>query len=676
MMQVSRVFLFGAVNFTRASIPEILADFGALPAVDTAALSPEAVVQYEANLEAYRLFVLEPDVSLAEIRRRTGVHQKQLYRLLDRVISPATDNQVQGLRGLIPGKHFKAYTRVEAIRGSSKLENSSAAGAFQQLLRKFPAILNWINKEAKNRITPLKKGEMRQVKKPTAYLHGEFLDKCRAAGVTEFEWPFNQDYRGYRSFVALLKKCEIEYIDRHHQACGGPEQQEREHDRPDAWPLLALQPFSVVQFDGHKVDLRVTIAVPDPFGMETLIEISRIWILVVTDVRTRAILGYSIAVGVEYNKDDFAEAVQASLAPHRRVELTIPGLKVMDGGGFPIDIQPELAYHRWTWFQFDEAKAHLANDSLDRLNKVLGTWSIAGRLGEPNDRAYEERLFGILEECGFHRIPGTLGSNPKDPRRKLADVGNELDRVIRLNELEQIIYVLLANRNAEIQSGVGGRSALDAMRYLTSKPEFLAQTLPHTKRHQLFLLREAVEVTIRGGKSCAHINFEGVRYTSDTLARKPELIGSKLRIYYIARDIRKIHAFFMDGGELGILVPSKQWRTTPHSLRLRQEILRLRRLGSISWGAQDDPIEKYILMRRNEAKHSKRAGSKIAQARANIDIANADALENLSPFASGAGTEPTHSTQEADVIAAESARKPTKTKVEPTPVTVNRTIFF
>ena len=186
-MQVSRVFLFGSANFTRASIPEILADFGALPTVDTAALSPEAVAQYEANLEAYRLFVLEPDVSLAEIRRRTGVHEKQLYRLLDRVVTLSTDNQIQGLRGLIPGKHVKAYTRVEAIRSSSKLVASSAAGALQQLLRKFPTILDWIRREAKNRITPLKKGEMRQVRRPTSDLCWRRL-KIEPPGVRIKTW--------------------------------------------------------------------------------------------------------------------------------------------------------------------------------------------------------------------------------------------------------------------------------------------------------------------------------------------------------------------------------------------------------------------------------------------------------------------------------------------------------
>ena len=676
MKNAPRVFLYGMASFTRASIPEILADFEALPKVDEGALPEGSHDEYEANLEAYRLFVSERDVTLAEIHRRTGIHQRQMYRLLDRVLTKAEDGLIQGLRGLIPHKHLKAYTRTAVVAGSSKLDGSTAAGALQQALDKFPAIRMWMKKEAKKRNEPLKKGEMRSIRKPTAQLHGEFLDKCHGVGITNDEWPFNQDYRGYRSFVTLLKKMELELKGGHPKAGESMlTQGEGEPDKPAEWPI-ALQPFMVVQFDGHKVDLRVTIAIADPFGMETLIEISRIWILVLTDVRTKAILGYSIALGVEYNKDDFAEALQASLIPHRRVQLTIPGLKVKEGGGFPTDVQPELAYHRWMWFQFDEAKSHLADGSLDRLTKVLGSWTVGGRLGEPNDRAYEERLFGILEECGFHRIPGTVGSNPSDPRRKLADVGSDLDRIIRLDELEQIVYVLLANRNGTPQTGLGGRTALEAMRYLTGKPEFLLQTLPHTKRHQLFLLREAVEVTIRGRKSVAHVNFEGVRYTSDTLARKRELIGKKLRIYFMARDIRKIHAFFLDGSELGILIAAKQWRTTPHSLRQRQEILRMKRLGHISWGAQDDPVEKYILKKREEAKHNKRSANKIARARANIAAAHADAAEQLSPFAATSRAEPAHSTQEADAMAAEAARKPAKTKVEPTPLTVNRTIFF
>lgn len=140
--------------------------------------------------------------------------------------------------------------------------------------------------------------------------------------------------------------------------------------------------------------------------------------------------------------------------------------------------------------QWDEAKAHLAGDTLDRVTKLMGTWGQSGRLAEPNDRAYEERFFGLLEESGLHNIPGTLGSSPKDPRKKAADVGDDLSRIIRYEELDQLAYVLVANLNGEPQGGVGGRTPLEAMRHFTSKPDYLIQTLPASKRHQLFLLRE------------------------------------------------------------------------------------------------------------------------------------------------------------------------------------------
>jgi putative transposase len=102
---------------------------------------------------------------------------------------------------------------------------------------------------------------------------------------------------------------------------------------------------------------------------------------------TKAVLGYALAYGQEYNKDDFAEAIQAAISKHRPVALTMPGLKVRDGGGYPTQVQPELAFHRWQFLQYDEAKCHLAESSLLRLNETLGTVTIAGRLGEPNDRS-------------------------------------------------------------------------------------------------------------------------------------------------------------------------------------------------------------------------------------------------------------------------------------------------
>lgn len=183
-------------------------------------------------------------------------------------------------------------------------------------------------------------------------------------------------------------------------------------------------------------------------------------------------------------------------------------------------------------------------------------------------------------------------------------------------------------------------------------------------------------MTVRGRKSQAHINFEGVRYTSDILARKPELISQKLRIYYIASDIRKVHAFFTDGSELGILVAQKLWRTTPHSIRLRQEILRMRRLGKISWGAQDDPVAVYMEQKRKAAKNSKRAATQYEKARQGIQAAAKNAAGDISPFAPTRSQEPAHSTAEADALAAAALRNPARGPVEPTPLTLRKTIIF
>jgi hypothetical protein len=102
----------------------------------------------------------------------------------------------------------------------------------------------------------------------------------------------------------------------------------------------------------------------------------------------------------------------------------------------------------------------------------------------------------------------------------------------------------------------------------------------------------------------------------------------------------------------------------------------LKRLGLISWGAQDDPVEKYIKYKRQKARHNKRAASQIAKVQANIAVAHADAADNFSPFATSASQEPEHATREADALAAAAAREPAKTKIEPTPLTVNKTIFF
>jgi hypothetical protein len=68
-----------------------------------------------------------------------------------------------------------------------------------------------------------------------------------------------------------------------------------------------------VEFDGHKLDVRLTLRIDDPFRFETLLVLHRIWLRLLLDVASRAVIGFALALGREYNSDDVAQALQSAL---------------------------------------------------------------------------------------------------------------------------------------------------------------------------------------------------------------------------------------------------------------------------------------------------------------------------------------------------------------------------
>ena len=180
-----------------------------------------------------------------------------------------------------------------------------------------------------------------------------------------------------------------------------------------------------------------------------------------------------------------------------------------------------------------------------------------------------------------------------------------------------------------------------------------------------------------------HINFEGVRYTSDALERKPELIGKKVRIYFNIQDIRQLHAFFEDGSELGILIASRSWRRTAHSLRLRKEILRLTRLGKLNFRDGDDAIEAWAVFKRRSAAKDKRSATALAKQGQVEAFASSASATAAAPPANDAPAGPVAEPNSAPAgtpnedraaEAVESVKSTTTPK--PKPLSVRRTIVF
>jgi putative transposase len=612
MHKNSRVVLWGRLPVKRSAIPELLADLSRWPTADASALKTASRESFERAQRAVSLFVEDPDVSLAEIKRRTGIHPEQLYRLLNRCLKTHDDGRIYGFRGLLPHKHVKAYERVAAVAACAPRGLGGAAGALGRLLKQHPTLRRWLERQASERNRPLKTGEVREVRKTMRRLHKQFLDKCKDEGVRLDEWPFNRDELGYRSiqtFVYARKNLSLQpTADKETQG----ELAGADEPVADECPPPALLPFDAVQFDGHKIDMHLTLRVLDPFGMESLFELTRIFILVCLDVATRAMLGYHIAISAEYDSDDVAQALQACFGLHKPPHLTIPHLCVRDGGGFPSQLFEQARYPGWRWFQYDNAKANLADATLERLSQITGCYVHAGRLGEPDDRAFIERFFAVLARFGLHQVPGTTGSSTDDVVRRLAAIGPDLHLMMTLDELTQVVEVLLGDYNGESHGGLGGRTPLEAMAYWLNKPGVQIRSLPTAKRRELIFLQEARIVPVRG-KDTLYVNFGDERYSSDVLRDKLHLRGQRIRIYFSTQDIRQLNAYALDGSELGVLVAPRAWNRTAHSLRQRQEIKRLVRLGKLRYRTGEDAIEAYAAYKRRQAPKSKKAATTLAE---------------------------------------------------------------
>ena len=604
---------FGALRFDRHSIPSDLIDIGQWPRADDSALSDERRDLLKRRIRAMTLFV-DGQTPLREISRETGVGFNDLYRVFERCIAPHGDGRIFGCRALIPYQHTRSYDRPSPVKPSREGVPSNASGAFAQLLQRYPDIARWIERKVAQRSK--KHADLTEVHRHLWRLHGGFLAQCRQAGIQAHEYPFNQKYLGERSLASYVRALSNRNFDAAARAAGARQIGHRWSDDPEEVRKPATRPYEAVEFDGHKIDVCLTLRIDDPFGFETLLVLHRIWILLVLDVATRAVIGYSLALGREYNKDDVAVALQASLMPHTARASKIPALSVRPGGGFPSEMIPATAWACWGTFRFDAAKAHFANATLERLTHVVGCTTDNGPLGQKNERALIERFFDQIASHFAHRLPATTGSDPRAVERLLNDVGEQTSLMMTLDEIEDVIDVLLADYNGEPHGGLGGRTPLEAMQFQLAKEDGLLRTLPVARRSTLCLLQEARVVTIRGNVSRGerpHINFEHVRYDSRVLSGIAGLIGKQLRIYFNVKDIRHVHAFHIDGSELGVLTAARPWCFTPHSLRVRQEIFSLIHRRKLAVREGSDPVGAWFAYKKEQARSHTRDANDLAR---------------------------------------------------------------
>ena len=596
------------------------ADPSTWPAVAWPVLSTAQQTIFRAREDAVRRYCRrEP---LRAIEAATGVTFSSVRRLYNRCLQMHPDGRVQGFRALIPFERVKCYRRQAKI---TKPGREGKAGAFALLLERHPQLEALIVDELREHRVIVRQGSKGQpIVGGLSALQQRFRQTCLDLGLTERDYPLVQAEQGVRSLAAAVKSIATRTFEEAARAALAQKRSGGVRPNAEGLPLVATMPYDAVEFDGHRVDVRLRVVFERVAGVEESFEIERVWLLTILDVCSRAVLGYHIVLDSEYSRFDVLKTVERALVPWRAPELAIPGLRYAPGAGLPSERFPELGYAVWDWFRFDNARANLAEDTLRVLTEFVGCGAHAGPAYRPNQRPHIERFFGTFASVLSHRLPGTTGTGADDPRRRIAELTANSAAVVRLDELMELTAVSIANYNATAHESLAGRSPLEILGYYLGEKRMALRWLAEPMRRHLCLLQHEHEGHIRGSIARGvrpYIQFFGANYTSRSLATRADLIGQPVRLYFDAEDVRALRVFDATGRELFVVEAQGSWRYTAHTLRMRKEIRKLVRERKLRIRRDDDPVRCYLEHLRQSAGKRRRAASKAEGAR--LTVANA-----------------------------------------------------
>lgn len=227
-------------------------DFGQWPEANVHALTKGQPQDYERREQAIRSYV--SGGSLATIQKVSGIGRRQLYRLLDRCLTPHDDGRVYGFRGLLRYQHIHDYHRnVQAITENLQ-GKSGAAGAFGALVDAYPTLQDWLQKLITERRLAIEQidtdGQLRLRLRGLNGLHLAFLNECRQLGLNGTDYPFNTDQMGRRTLSAVIKAQILRNFG-HAARTSGASHLKGMRGPEAAIASLPQCPLDVVEVDGH-----------------------------------------------------------------------------------------------------------------------------------------------------------------------------------------------------------------------------------------------------------------------------------------------------------------------------------------------------------------------------------------------------------------------------------------
>ena len=144
----------------------------------------------------------------------------------------------------------------------------------------------------------------------------------------------------------------------------------------------------------------------------------------------------------------------------------------------------------------------------------------------------------------------------------------------QLEYAEELLDVLIANYNATPHSGLGHRTPLEYLQFVCSFKDTSLRRADDKLIQEILAFRKSCRVNgnLKEGRK-PFVNFEGARYTNETLQQRFDLINKHIWVInHLEDDARVVQASTLDGKKLGILRACPPWHRLPHSLRVRKAI--------------------------------------------------------------------------------------------------------
>lgn len=523
----------------------------------------------------------------ADIYAVTGVQARFLNRLIhERCMHIHPDGRIYGWRGLVPKVHVAKYQRRIKVRATS--EGHGTAGALATLLQTEPEFASLFDKQILKTCSDLKLGEIRR---PRHALWAWFLKELRALGYeTRSEWPFTVKSMGYMSLCRYADAILSANPKKAARIVGGP-QLEKKMMSGDGIERPVHNPFDRVEMDAHKLDGRFVVMLPQIDGGWSPRQIHRLWVIVLLDVASRAVIGYHLSLRFEVNKEDVTKAIKSALVRWARKDVSFGEQAYFEDAALPSGHHERYVGLCWKETSVDGALAETCKTIKAKLQDVVGSTLLDPRVGfaqrrSKDDRPFIESFFKTLGSRGLQRLSNTTGANAQYKR------GRDPARVAVISEFQleyaaELLDVLIANYNATPHSSLGYRSPLQMLDFYASMAKLPNRHADPSSVQALLSVRKLC--IVRGGYQEGrrpYVNFMGASYSNEELAQRHELVGKQIWVInHMEDDARIALATTKEGNSLGVLRAHPPWHRTPHSLSIRSAInflVRNRRLALAS----------------------------------------------------------------------------------------------